>query len=39
MLEAIFTLVQSILGSSGTSPEAQGIVAQVFEFILGIFGA
>lgn len=39
MLESIFALVESILGSAGADPEAQGIVAQVFAAILSFFGA
>ncbi len=39
MLASIFAFVESILGSAGADPEAAGIVAQVFDFILGIFGA
>lgn len=38
MLAAIFEFVQGILGGAGASPESQGIVGQVFDFILGIFG-
>ena len=39
MLAAIFAFVESILGSAGANPESQGIVSQIFDFILGIFGA
>ena len=39
MLAQIFELVMSILGGAGADPEAQNIVAQVFEAILGLFGA
>lgn len=39
MLEAIFALVESILGGAGVDPEAAGIVSQVFAAILSFFGA
>lgn len=39
MLPQIFEFVMGILGSAGADPEAQNIVAQVFEFILSIFPA
>ncbi len=38
MLESIFAFVESILAGAGVGGDASGIVAQVFEFILGIFG-
>ena len=38
MLEMIFSFVESILSGAGASPESQGIVAQVFDFILSLFG-
>lgn len=39
MLAQILAFVESILGIAGADPEAQGIVAQVFEAILGLLGA
>ncbi len=39
MLANIFEMVKGILEIAGADPEAQGIVAQVFEFVLSIFGA
>ncbi len=39
MLSSIFEFVLGILGGAGADPEAQNIVGQVFDFILGIFGA
>lgn len=39
MLEAIFAFVEAILGFANASPDSQGIVAQIFDFILSIFGA
>ncbi len=39
MLEMIFAFVESILGGAGADPEAAGVVAQIFDFILSIFGA
>jgi hypothetical protein len=39
MLAEIFAFVESILGIAGADPEAQSIVAQVFEAILGLLGA
>ena len=38
MLASIFEMVMGILGGAGADPEAQGIVAQVFDFVLSIFG-
>ncbi len=38
MLASIFEMVKEILGIAGADPEAQGIVAQVFDFVLSIFG-
>ena len=39
MLASIFEFVMSILGIAGTDPEAQSIVSQIFETILGFIGA
>ena len=39
MLETIFELVKGILGIAGADPEAQSIVAQVFDLVLSFFGA
>lgn len=39
MLASIFEFVMGILGGAGTDPEATGIVGQVFDFVLSIFGA
>ncbi len=39
MLASIFEFVLSILGIAGADPEAQNIVSQVFETILGFIGA
>ena len=38
-MESIFELVKGILGVAGADPEAQSIVAQVFDLILKFFGA
>ncbi len=38
MLAQIFEFVMSILGIAGADPEAQNIVGQVFEAILGFLG-
>lgn len=38
-MAAIFEFVMGILGNAGASGEAQGIVGQIFDFILSIFGA
>jgi hypothetical protein len=38
-MSAIFEFVMSILGISGTDPEAMGIVGQVFDSILALFAA
>ena len=38
MLSSIFQFVMDILGISGTDPEATGIVSQVFDSILALFG-
>ncbi len=38
MLATIFEFVMGILGSAGADPEATGIVGQIFDFILSIFG-
>ncbi len=35
----IFEFVMGILGFAGAGEEATGIVGQVFDFILGLFGA
>lgn len=39
MLAGIFEFILGILGSAGADPEAQGIVAQVFDLVLSFFGA
>ncbi len=36
MLESIFAFVESILGFANASPDSQGIVGMIFDFILGI---
>ena len=38
MLASIFELVKGILGIAGADPEAQGIVSQVFDLVLGFLG-
>ncbi len=39
MLASIFEFVSSILGIAGADPEAQNIVSEIFNFILGLFAA
>lgn len=39
MLAQIFEFVMGILGGAGADPEAQNIVGQIFDFILGLFAA
>jgi len=36
-MEVIFELVQKILEWAGASAEAQSIVAEIFEWIMGLF--
>ena len=38
MLAQIFEFVMNILGIAGANPEAQDIVGQIFEAILGFLG-
>ncbi len=38
MLETIFNFVETILGIAGAGPDASGIVAQIFDAILGLLG-
>ena len=37
IMETIFELVQKILDWAGASEEAKSIVAEIFEWILGLF--
>lgn len=39
MLESIFAFVESILTGAGVEMPSMDIVTQIFDFILGIFGA